>query len=132
MGILDYMAADIYRGKQTSGLAGGALLTTIVLAFGMPGQLIGGLGKRSFCATVRTTVGRVIPLAISSCIAGTAYLFCPYFTSVWFCGCLLRNGFMMTDIEKPIVLGFSTRRWRQNTSAIYGWSNMWGNLGGRL
>jgi len=107
----------------------GALMVSIVLAVGIPGQLIGGLASDIAVRRFGLRIGRVITPAIASSIAGLAYFACLGLDSVWaivFCCAVVS---MMTDIGNPSIWAFMQDIGGRNTAAIYGWANMWGNFG---
>jgi hypothetical protein len=59
-------------------------------------------------------------------------MMCPMFESVWpvviCCGIVS----MMNDVANPSIWGFVQDVGGENTAAVYGWMNMWGNFGASL
>lgn len=110
----------------------GAAMVSGILAIGMLGQLIGGWASDRSVAIFGLRWGRVLPLAMSSTIAGIAYLICPFLDSVWLIVACCAIVSLMTDVGNPSFWAFMQDVGGRNTSAIYGWSNMWGNLGTAL
>jgi MFS family permease len=107
----------------------GAVMLTGVLAIAIPGQLIGGwLGNRAV-RRLGLRWGRIVPLSATCLIAGLAYLGCSAFESVWLIvGCCAVVS-LMTDIGNPTIWAFMQDIGGRNTAAVFGWGNMWGNLG---
>ena len=107
----------------------GSLMVTGVLAIAIPGQLIGGwMGNRAV-NRLGHRWGRIAPLSATCFLAGLAYVGCASFDSVWvivgFCAMVS----LMTDIGNPTVWAFMQDVGGRNTSAVFGWGNMWGNFG---
>jgi sugar phosphate permease len=107
----------------------GATMVTLVLASGIPGQLIGGYFSDRAVMKFGLRWGRVIVPAIALTIAGLSYLTCLTLTSVWLIiGCCAMVS-VMTDIANPSTWAFMQDVGGRNTAAVYGWANMWGNFG---
>lgn len=107
----------------------GALLVSIVLLMGMPGQILGGMATDWSVRKFGLRIGRVLPITVASFIAGLAYLACLNLESVWgivFCCAVVS---MMTDVANPSIWAFMQDVGGRNTAAIFGWANMWGNFG---
>lgn len=110
----------------------GGLLLTIILGVGIPAQLIGGwIGD--WCV-IRYGVrwGRVMPVAVSSMIAGIAYVACVGFDDVWMVVTCFAIVSFMTDVKNPPFWALIQDIGGRNTSGIFAWSNMWGNFGAAL
>ena len=106
-----------------------AIMVSFVLACGLPGQLFGGWASDRSVAKFGLRWGRSIPLASATAFAGIAYMLCPMFSSVWLVvGCCAIVSFM-TDVGNPSTWAFIQDVGGKNTASIYGWANMWGNLG---
>lgn len=107
----------------------GALMVTGVLAVGMLGQLIGGWATDRSVQVFGLRRGRVIPISAAYLVAGAAYLCCLGLSSVG--GILICCAVvsLMTDVANPSIWGFMQDVGGRNTGAIFGWANMWGNLG---
>ncbi|MEI8211802.1 MAG: MFS transporter [Planctomycetota bacterium] len=110
----------------------GAAMVTGVLACGLPGMLIGGWASDYAVSRWGLRRGRIKPLTVATGIAACAYLVCPWLPSVWLivacCGLVA----MMTDLGNPSFWAFMQDIGGRNTATIYGWANMWGNLGATL
>lgn len=110
----------------------GAIMVTLVLACGLPGMLMGGWASDKAVKRWGLRWGRVLPVTGAATIASFAYFLCPWLDSVWLivicCGVVA----MMTDFGNPSFWAFMQDIGGPNTSTIYGWANMWGNLGASL
>ncbi len=107
----------------------GATMVTLVLASGMPGQLLGGvLGDRAVSA-IGLRWGRVLVPSIALAIAGFAYMTCLTLESVWLIVTCCAVVSLMTDIANPSTWAFMQDVGGRNTAAVFGWANMWGNFG---
>lgn len=117
--------------KESKGVpqATGALMVTIVLSFGMVGQLIGGWATDWSVRRYGLRVGRVLPISASCFLAAMAYITCLTLDSVWAIVACCAAVSMMTDVGNPSIWAFMQDVGGRNTGAIYGWANMWGNFG---
>ncbi len=110
----------------------GATLVTLVLSMAMLGQLIGGVCGDFAVQRVGLRWGRILPTAGPALMSAIAYACCPAFSSIWlvlFCCGIVS---LMNDIANPSIWGIMQDIGGENTSAIYGWMNMFGNLGASL
>ncbi|MGV3485863.1 MAG: MFS transporter [Planctomycetaceae bacterium] len=129
--LITWMPTYLVESKGVSPLMG-ATMVSLVLAVGMPGQLLGGWASDRAVLAFGLRWGRVIPLATPAFIAGFAYLLCPALDSVWLIVACCAVVSMMTDVANPSTWAFIQDVGGRNTSAIYGWANMWGNFGASL
>lgn len=107
----------------------GALMVTLVLAMGMVGQLIGGFATDWSVRAFGLRWGRVLPISGSCLIAGLSYFACLALDSVWGIVACCALVSLMTDLGVPSIWAFMQDVGGRNTGGIYGWANMWGNLG---
>jgi sugar phosphate permease len=114
------------------GEAEGSLMLTMVLACGLPGMLLGGWASDRSVKRFGLRIGRVLPLVSASSVAGLAYLVCPWLDSVWMILACCGMVSMMTDFGNPSFWAFMQDVGGRYTATIYGWANMWGNLGASL
>lgn len=110
----------------------GGLLVTIILGVGIPAQLIGGWFGDWCVIRYGVRWGRVMPVALSSMVAGIAYVACVGFDEVWMVVTCFAIVSFMTDLKNPPFWALIQDIGGRNTSGIFAWSNMWGNFGAAL
>jgi len=119
------------KDKGVDNITGG-LMVSIILGVGIPAQLVGGwLGDWSV-VKFGLRWGRVLPVAVSSMIAGIAYFACIGLDSVWLIVICCATVSLMTDISNPSFWALIQDIGGRNTSGIFAWANMWGNFGAAL
>lgn len=110
----------------------GALMVTIILAMGIIGQFIGGRLTDWSVKRFGLRRGRVLPVVVTSFLAGTAYLVCLGSGALWVViGCCAIVS-LMTDIGNPSLWAIMQDTGGRNTGSLFGWGNMWGNFGAAL
>ncbi len=107
----------------------GGLMSTIVLVAGIVGMLCGG--RLTDFATRRLGVrwGRSLPLVACYGIALVAYLACLRLESAWAFIAAASLVAFVTDMSVPAIWAYMQDVGGRNTAAVFGWGNMWGNLG---
>jgi MFS family permease len=107
----------------------GGLMSTIVLLAGIVGMLCGG--PLTDMATRRLGVrwGRSLPLVACYLVALTAYLCCLQLESAWAFIAAASVVAFATDMSVPTIWAYMQDVGGKNTAAVFGWGNMWGNLG---
>ena len=109
-------------------VAGGRMVT-IVLACGIPGQLVGGWLADLSVRRFGLRWGRVLPMSASGFLAGSAYLACLQMDTAWgviACCCVVS---FAVDMGNPAIWAFMQDVGGRATAAAFGWGNMWGNFG---
>ena len=114
--------------KQVDPKVGG-LMSTVVLVAGIVGMLSGG--RLTDWATQRLGVrwGRSLPMVVCYVIAVTAYLACLRLESAWAFIAAASLVAFVTDMSIPAIWAYMQDVGGRNTAAVFGWGNMWGNLG---
>ena len=109
-------------------VAGGRMVT-IVLACGIPGQLVGGWLADLSVRRFGLRWGRVLPMSASGFLAGSAYLACLQMDTAW--GVIACCGVVSfaVDMGNPAIWAFMQDVGGRATAAAFGWGNMWGNFG---
>ncbi|MCB1207022.1 MAG: MFS transporter [Verrucomicrobiae bacterium] len=107
----------------------GGLMSTIVLVAGIFGMLCGG--PLTDLATRRLGVrwGRSLPLVACYTVALIAYLTCLRLDSAWSFIAAASVIAFATDMSVPAIWAYMQDVGGRNTAAVFGWGNMWGNLG---
>jgi MFS family permease len=114
--------------KGVEDVAGGRMVT-FALAFGMAGQLVGGVLADWSVRRFGLRWGRVLPMSASGALAGSAYLMCLQMDSAWgVVACCAVVSFAV-DMGNPAIWAFMQDVGGRATAAAFGWGNMWGNLG---
>jgi sugar phosphate permease len=107
----------------------GGLMSTIVLFAGIVGMLCGG--RLTDIATRRLGIrwGRSLPMVVCYIIALAAYLSCLRLESAWAFIAAASLVAFVTDMSVPAIWAYMQDVGGKNTAAVFGWGNMWGNLG---
>ncbi len=107
----------------------GGLMSTIVLFAGIVGMLCGGALTDFSVRKLGRRWGRSIPLVACYGIAVAAYLSCLYLESAWAFIAAASVVAFATDMSVPGIWAYMQDVGGKNTAAVFGWGNMWGNLG---
>ncbi len=107
----------------------GAWMVSLILCVGIPAQLLGGWIGDLSVRKCGLRIGRVLPVSIACFLGGLAYIACLALDNVWFVVLCCAIVSLMTDIGNPPFWAISQDIGGRNTSSIFAWSNMWGNLG---
>lgn len=114
--------------KGVEDIAGGRMVT-FALAFGILGQLVGGVLADWSVRRFGPRWGRVLPMSASGILAGSAYLGCLQMDTAWgVIACCALVSFAV-DMGNPAIWAFMQDVGGRATAAAFGWGNMWGNLG---
>lgn len=107
----------------------GGLMSTIVLAAGITGMLCGGPLADYSARKLGRRWGRSLPPFVCCSLAVLAYLSCLFLESAW--GIIVAASVVafMTDMSVPCLWAYMQDVGGKNTAAVFGWGNMWGNLG---
>lgn len=107
----------------------GGLMSTIVLVAGIVGMLCGG--RLTDYATKKLGVrwGRSLPMVVCYAIALCAYLSCLHLESAWAFIAAASVVAFATDMSVPAIWAYMQDVGGRNIAAVFGWGNMWGNLG---
>ncbi|MEN9574193.1 MAG: putative sulfoacetate transporter SauU [Verrucomicrobiota bacterium] len=117
--------------KHVDPAIGGMMSTTILVA-GLLGTLTGGCVTDWLVPRLGLRWGRALPLVCTKAIAGIAYVACLWLESPWAIVATLALVAFMTDLGLPIVWSFMQDVGGRSGAAVFGWANMWGNLGAGL
>ena len=107
----------------------GGLMSTIVLFAGIVGMLCGGPLTDIATKTLGRRWGRSLPMVGCYTIAVAAYLSCLYLDSAWSFIAAASVVAFATDMSVPAIWAYMQDVGGRNTAAVFGWGNMWGNLG---
>ena len=126
--LITWLPTYLKEQKHVEDIAGGRMVT-VVLAFGMVGQLVGGWVADLSVRRFGLRWGRVLPLFASGFLGGCAYLVCLNVDSAWgviACCCMVS---FAVDMGNPATWAFMQDVGGRATAAAFGWGNMWGNFG---
>ena len=73
--------------------------------------------------------GRSLPLAGCYAVAVAAYLSCLFMESAWGFIAAAAVVAFATDLSVPTIWAYMQDIGGKNSAAVFGWGNMWGNLG---
>jgi len=107
----------------------GGLMSTIVLASGIVGMLCGGPLTDFATKKLGRRWGRSLPMVICYIVAIAAYLSCLRLESAWAFIAAASLVAFVTDMSVPAIWAYMQDVGGKNTAAVFGWGNMWGNLG---
>lgn len=107
----------------------GGWMSTIVLFAGIVGMLLGGPMTDLAVRFLGRRKGRVIPLVCCYTLAVVAYLSCLQLESAWAFIAAASVVAFATDLSVPGLWAYMQDVGGNNTAAVFGWGNMWGNFG---
>ncbi len=107
----------------------GGLMSTIVLLAGIVGMLCGGPLTDYSVRRFGRRWGRSLPMVFCYANALLAYLSCLFLDSTWAFIAAASTVALMTDMSVPGIWAYMQDVGGKNTAAVFGWGNMWGNLG---
>ncbi|MEZ6128425.1 MAG: MFS transporter [Planctomycetaceae bacterium] len=107
----------------------GGLMSTIVLFTGIVGMLCGGPLTDLTTRRLGVRWGRSLPMVGCYVVALTAYLCCLKLESAWSFIAAASVVAFVTDMSVPAIWAYMQDVGGKNTAAVFGWGNMWGNLG---
>lgn len=107
----------------------GGLMSSVVLVAGILGMLCGGPLTDFSVRRLGLRWGRSLPLGVCYLVAVTAYLSCLHIDSAWSFIAAASIVAFATDLSVPGIWAYMQDVGGSNTAAVFGWGNMWGNLG---
>ncbi|MCA9055241.1 MAG: MFS transporter, partial [Planctomycetaceae bacterium] len=107
----------------------GGWMSTLVLCAGIVGMLLGGPLTDICTRRLGRRWGRSLPLVTCYALAVVAYLSCLTFESAWSFVAAAAVVAFLTDLSVPSIWAYMQDVGGRNTAAVFGWGNMWGNLG---
>jgi MFS family permease len=107
----------------------GGIMSTLVLFAGIIGMLGGGPLTDYSTARFGRRWGRSLPVVGCYIVAFSAYVSCLYLDSVWAFIAAASLVAFATDLSVPALWAYMQDVGGRNSAAVFGWGNMWGNLG---
>lgn len=120
--------------KQTLQLSDEAsgTLSTVSLVIGLGGMMSGGFFADACVRWLGLKHGRMIPLAGTRFLAALMFLLAIQTTNPWILVPALGLVAFFTDAGLPAVWATMQDLGGRYTAPIFGWANMWGNIGAAL
>jgi sugar phosphate permease len=110
----------------------GGLMSSIVLTAGIAGILCGGQLTDFLTRKLGRQWGRKLPMILCYSTAVVAYISCLYLDSVWAFIAAASLVAFATDMSVPAIWACMQDIGGNKTATVFGWGNMWGNLGAAL
>jgi len=107
----------------------GGLMSTLVLVAGILGVLAGGPLADAMARRFGRRVGRSALMAGCYATALMAYVGCLSLQSAWGFVAAAALVSFASDLSLPAIWAHMQDIGGKNTAAVFGWGNMWGNLG---
>lgn len=107
----------------------GGFMSTLVLLAGIVGMLSGGRLTDWTTRKLGVRWGRSLPMVVCYVLAFVAYLSCLRLESAWSFIAAAAFVAFVTDTSVPAIWAYMQDVGGRNTAAVFGWGNMWGNLG---
>ncbi|MCB1085951.1 MAG: MFS transporter, partial [Verrucomicrobiae bacterium] len=107
----------------------GGWMSTLVLGAGILGMLSGGPLTDIASRRLGVRWGRSLPMIGCYAVALVAYLSCLKLESAWSFIAAVSLVAFATDMSVPAIWAYMQDVGGRNTAAVFGWGNMWGNLG---
>ena len=114
--------------KEVEGEVGG-WMSTLVLCAGIVGMLLGGPLTDVCTRRLGRRWGRSLPMIVCYSLTVAAYLSCLVLESAWSFVLAASAVAFLTDLSVPAIWAYMQDVGGRNTAAVFGWGNMWGNLG---
>ena len=107
----------------------GGFMSTIVLASGIVGLLCGGPLTDFATRRLGRRWGRSLPMVCCYIVAIAAYQSSLHLESAWTFIAAVSLVSFASDMGIPAIWAYMQDVGGKNTAAVFGWGNMWGNLG---
>lgn len=120
------------EGKQAFKEVAAGVLTAVAFCAGITGGVTGGIAADVFLRRLGPIWGRRVPGLIAGCLAGFAYLCCPFITDLRvFVAVMLFTSFMI-DFGLGSLWATYQDIGGKHVGSVLGFANMWGNFGAGL
>jgi sugar phosphate permease len=105
---------------------------TISLSIGIFGLIVGGYFTDACLRRWGVRLGRIIPLAGSRFLAAIFFVLALGFDNPWILMGLLGMAAFSTDFGLPALWAGLQEMCGKHTPPLFGWANMWGNMGAAI
>ncbi|NNE91282.1 MAG: MFS transporter [Verrucomicrobiales bacterium] len=126
--LISWLPTYLQDVKEVEAKTGG-LMSTIVLCSGIVGMLCGGRVTDFFTKRMGVRWGRSLPLVLCYATAVATYLLSLGLEGAWSFIIAMSLIAFLTDLSVPAIWAYMQDVGGKNTAAVFGWGNMWGNLG---
>ena len=119
---------------KTKGIDGALAgkMTTVVLTFGILGLIVGGFFTDACVRKWGVRWGRIIPLSGSRFLAAGFYVAGLYLENPWVLMVAFGLVAFTSDFGLPALWAGLQEMCGKHTPPLFGWANMWGNLGAAI
>jgi MFS family permease len=107
-------------------------LNTVVLSIGIAGLFVGGYVTDLCVKKWGVRRGRIIPLAGSRYAAAFFFVVAIYLDNIWLLTAAFGLAAFSTDFGLPALWAGLQEMCGKHTPPLFGWANMWGNLGAAI
>jgi sugar phosphate permease len=107
-------------------------MTMVVLCFGIVGLVVGGIVSDFCIQKLGVRWGRVVPLAGSRFLAALCYFVGLYLSDPWILMVAFGLVSFSSDFGLPSLWAGLQEMCGKHTPPLFGWANMWGNLGAAI
>ena len=120
------------EGKNAFKEVAAGVLTAVAFCAGITGGVAGGIAADIFLRRFGPIWGRRVPGLLAGCLAGVAYLCCPFITDMrLFVAVMLFTSFMI-DFGLGSLWATYQDIGGKHVGSVLGFANMWGNFGAGL
>jgi len=109
-----------------------SMLASVPLWVGWFGMLSGGWATDRLTKAMGLRIGRSWPIGLSRFVGAAAFLALLVHPNAWTATALFAIVAFSTDFGASSMWAYSQDVGGQNTAAVLGWANMWGNFGAAL
>ena len=109
-----------------------SMLSSVPLWVGWFGMLSGGWATDRLTKAMGLRIGRSWPIGLSRFVGAAAFMALLVHPNAWTATALFAVVAFSTDFGASSMWAYSQDVGGQNTAAVLGWANMWGNLGAAL
>ncbi|MDZ4289678.1 MAG: MFS transporter [Prosthecobacter sp.] len=122
-----YLKETLHLGDEASGT-----LSTVSLLIGLGGMMSGGVFADVCARRFGPRRGRMLPLVVTRFAAAVMFVLAIQTTNPWLLVPALGMVAFFTDAGLPAVWATMQDIGGRYTAPIFGWANMWGNIGAAL
>lgn len=107
-------------------------INTLALSIGILGLIVGGFFTDACLRKWGVRLGRIIPLAGSRFLAAVFFVIAMYLDNPWALMVAFGMAAFSTDFGLPALWAGLQEMCGKHTPPLFGWANMWGNMGAAI